>query len=166
MRAVRAAHWFTPDYDRYDGVRPIQVHLGRIGYAVVLVTVGARSWASLVTHEGTWDPLQAAAVAMWASSSLLSLLGIFHPLKMLPLILFEIGYKSIWLAAVAWPLWSQDRLRGSPAEVLVYPFLAVVIPIAVVPWGYVLRVYILDRPIPGVHGGRALAPTGREQTVL
>ncbi len=142
------ARWFTPDYERYEGVRPIQIHLGRIGYALVIVTVGARSWASLFTHEGAWDPMQAAAVAMWASSSLLSLLGILHPLKMLPLILFEIGYKLIWLAGVAWPLWSQGRLTGSPAEDLTYAFLAVVIPMAVVPWDYVLRVYILNRPAP------------------
>jgi len=25
--------WFRPDYERYDGVRPIQIHLARVGYA-------------------------------------------------------------------------------------------------------------------------------------
>jgi hypothetical protein len=139
---------FKPDYERYEGVRPIQIQLGRIGYALVFFTVGYRSWASLLTFRGDWEPIQAAAVAMWASSSLLSVLGIFYPLKMLPLILFEVGYKLIWLAAVAWPLWQAGRLAGSPAEELTYAFLAVVIPIAVVPWGYVIRVYILNRPSP------------------
>ena len=137
--------WFRPDYERYEGVRPIQIHLGRVGYALVFLTVGYRSWASLLTYRGDWDPIQAAALAMWASSSLLSILGIFYPLKMLPLILFEIGYKLIWLAAVAWPLWRAGQLAGSPAEGLTYAFLAVVIPLAVVPWGYVMRTYILNR---------------------
>ena len=79
---------------------------------------------------------------MWASSSLLSVIGVVHPLKMLPLVFFEIGYKLIWLVVVAWPLWLSGRLIGSPAESLTYAFLPVIAPIAVMPWGYVFRTYI------------------------
>src|SRR4051812_26993022 len=125
------ASLLRPDYERYEGVHPLQVHLGRVGYALVFLTVGYRSWASLFTYHGTWDPIQAAALAMWASSSLLSLLGIVYPWKMLPLVLFEIGYKVIWMTAVAWPLLRSGQLVGSPAEELTYPFLPVVIPIAI-----------------------------------
>lgn len=137
--------WLRPD-ERYDGVRPIQIFLARVGYLLVFVTVGYRSWMGLINHEGDWDPLQAAAVSMWASSSLLSVIGVVHPLKMLPLFFFEIGYKLIWLVVVAWPLWSADRLAGSPAEAMTYAFLPVVLPIALIPWGYVFRTYILGRP--------------------
>jgi hypothetical protein len=28
----------------------------------------------------------------------------------------EIGYKTIWLAVVAYALWATNRLAGSPAE--------------------------------------------------
>jgi hypothetical protein len=84
----------------------------------------------------------AAAMAMWASSSALSFIGIFRPLRMLPLVLFEIGYKSIWLIAVAWPLWSADRLAGTVAEGMTYAFLPVIGSILMVPWGYVFRTYV------------------------
>jgi hypothetical protein len=140
-----ASALLQPDHKRYDGVRPIQVHLLRLGYALVLVFVGYRSWAGLVNHHGDWEPYMAVAVSMWASSSALSLVGIFHPLRMLPLILFEIGYKTIWLVVVAWPLWSANRLFGSPAEEMTYAFLPVVIPILLVPWGYVFRNYVWSR---------------------
>jgi hypothetical protein len=133
---------FKPDYARYEGVRPIQILAMRVGYVLVFSLVGYRSWTGILNHQGAWDPLQAAAVSMWASSSLLSLIGVFHPLKMLPLFLFEIGYKLIWLAAVAWPLWSASQLTGAPAEGMTYSFLPVVLPIALMPWGYVLRQYI------------------------
>ena len=83
---------------------------------------------------------------MWASSSLLSLIGVLHPLKMLPLFLFDIGYKLIWLGAVAWPLWSAGQLIGSPAEGMTYAFLPVVIPLLLIPWGYVFRTYIWNWP--------------------
>ena len=132
---------FQPDYERYEGVRPIQIFLLRVSYVVVLVLVGSRSWGLLIAHQGDWQPLVASAVAMWASSSLLSLIGVFHPLKMLPLVLFEIGYKVIWLIAVAWPLWNVNRLSGSPAEDMTYAFLPVVAPILLVPWAYVFRTY-------------------------
>jgi len=145
---MRLANLLKPDYQHYEGVRPIQIHLGRIGYALVFLTVGYRSWVSLLTYDGTWEPIQAAAVAMWASSSVLSVIGIVYPLKTLPLVLFEIGYKLIWLATVAWPLGRSGQLVGSPAEGLTYAFLAVIIPIVVVPWGYVVRVYLLNRPSP------------------
>jgi hypothetical protein len=130
-----------PDHARYDGVRLIQVHLLRLGYVLVFAFVGQRSWLAILEHQGDWDPYAAAAVSMWASSSLLSLVGVFHPLKMLPLVLFEIGYKLIWLTVVAWPLWTANRLTGV-AEGLTYAFLPVVGPMLLVPWGYVCRRYL------------------------
>jgi len=133
---------FKPDYERYEGVRPIQVLAMRVGYVLVCALVGYRSWTSIITHQGAWDPLQAAAMSMWASSSLLSLIGIVHPLRMLPLVRFEIGYKLIWLAAVAWPLWAANQLANSPAENMAYAFLWVVPPIVLMPWGYVFRKFV------------------------
>lgn len=133
---------FKPDHERYEGVRPVQILLLRVGYLLVLVFVGYRTWASIFTHQGDWEPFSAAAVSMWASSSALSLIGIWRPLEMLPLVLFEIGYKTIWLVLVAWPLWQADRLVGSAAEEMTYAFLPVAGPILMVPWGYVFRTYI------------------------
>jgi hypothetical protein len=36
---------FKPDYERYDGVRPFQVHLLRLAYVLVLAFVGHRNIA-------------------------------------------------------------------------------------------------------------------------
>ena len=106
------------------------------------------SWTRLLAHEGPWDPLVAAALSMWAGSSILSVFGLIHPLKWLPLVLFEIAYKSIWLIIVAYPLWSTNQLAGSPAEAMTQQFLPVIFPILVMPWGYVLRTYLSPRRIP------------------
>jgi len=133
----------TPDHERYEGVRPIQIFAMRVGYVLVFVTVGNVAWSRILQHEGGWDPLVAAALSMWAGSSVLSVFGLIHPLKWLPLVLFEIAYKSIWLVIVAYPLWSSDQLAGSPAEAMTYAFLWVVVPVVAMPWGYVLRAYVL-----------------------
>jgi hypothetical protein len=74
------------------------------------------SWTSILKQAGAWDHLRAAAVCTWTSYSLLSILSVLYPLKMLPLVMFEILYKIIWLIIVAYPLWAAHRLAGSPAE--------------------------------------------------
>ena len=106
----------TRDYERYEGVRPIQIFAMRVGYLLVVVLVGNIAWSRLLAHEGPWDPVVAAALSMGAGSAALSVFGLIHPLRWLPLVLFEIAYKSIWLIVVAYPLWATDRLAGSPAE--------------------------------------------------
>jgi hypothetical protein len=137
----------TPDHQRYEGVRPLQIFAMRVGYVLVVVTVGNIAWSRILQREGGWDPLTAAALSMWAGSSVLSVFGLINPLKWLPIVLFEITYKSIWLVIVAYPLWSTDQLAGSPAEGMTYAFLWVVVPVVAMPWGYVLRTYLLPSRI-------------------
>jgi hypothetical protein len=135
----------APDYERYEGVRPIQIFAMRVGYLLVVVLVGSIAWPRLLAHGGPWDPVVAAALSMWAGSSVLSVFGLIHPLRWLPLVLFEIAYKSIWLIVVAYPLWAANQLAGSPAEAMTQQFLPVIFPIVVMPWGYVLRTYAWSR---------------------
>lgn len=66
----------------------------------------------------------------------------FRPLQMLPLVLFMIFYKSLWLAVVAYPLWSSGQLEGSAAEGMARVFVWVPLPILLVPWGHVVRTYL------------------------
>jgi len=133
----------APDHERYDGVRPIQIFAMRVGYVLVFVTVGNVAWSRILQHEGGWEPLVAAAVSMWAGSSVLSVLGLIHPLKWLPIVLFGRACRSIWLVSVAYPLWSSDQLAGAPAGGLACVLLWVVARIVAIPWGYVLRTYVL-----------------------
>jgi hypothetical protein len=136
---------FKPDYERYEGVRPFNIYLLRLLFLLVVVFVGYDSWTYIVNHKGSWDHVKAAAFCMWASYSLLSIIGVFQPLKMLPLVLFEILYKIVWLIIVAYPLWSANQLSGSPAEAMTYAFLWVLLPIVATPWKYVLVKYVLNR---------------------
>jgi hypothetical protein len=134
---------FTPDYVRYEGVRPIKIHLLRLIYLLMFVFVGSDSWISIVTHQGPWDHVRAVAFCVWASYSTLSVLGLIHPLRMLPIILFMIGYKVLWLVVVAYPLWRADALAGSPAEEMTRVFLWIPLPILAVPWKYVFQNYVM-----------------------
>ncbi len=133
---------FKPDYERYEGVRPINIYLLRLLFLLVVVFVGSDSWSSILKHQGPWDHVRAAALCMWAAYSTLSILALINPLKWLPIVMFEIFYKIIWLVVVAYPLWSTNRLKGSPAEEMTYAFVWVILPIVAMPWGYAFRTYI------------------------
>ena len=143
---------FEPD-NRYKGVRKIHIHLLRVLFALMFVFLGWDSWTYILAFTGVWDPQEAAAWSMWAAYSVLALIGIINPIKMLPLVILEIIYKVIWLVIVAYPLWSSGQLAGSPAEETTYAFLWVVLPIIAMPWKYASEMYILrlkDRVVPRV----------------
>jgi hypothetical protein len=140
---MRIPALFKPDPERYEGVRPINVYLLRLLFLLVFVFVGYDSWTYILNHKGSWDHVKAAAFCMWASYSLLSILGVLHPLKMLPIVIFEILYKTVWLIIVAYPLWSANQLAGSPAEGMTNAFLWVVLPIVAMPWKYAVDQYVL-----------------------
>lgn len=141
MNAIRRI--FTHDYERYEGVRPVNIYLLRAFFLLIFLFVGSDSWSYIIRHEGSWDPMRAAAWCMFASYSLLSGIGVFRPLKMLPILLFVIAYKSLWLAAVAYPLWMSNQLAGSSAEAMTAVFMWTPLLMVAVPWGYVFRTYLL-----------------------
>ena len=133
---------FKRDYDKYEGVRRINIYLLRFLYALMFFMLGQTTWTGIFTHEGPWDPNKAVAWSVWTAFATLAGLGILHPLKMLPILLLEIFYKILWLALVAYPLWSKGTLGGSTAEGITMVFFPVFLVIFIIPWGYVYKNYI------------------------
>ena len=140
---MKPAAWFVSDPTRYEGIRPIQVFFLRVFYVLMPLFVGTWAWRTILTHEGSWDPVRAIAFCVWAAYPTLSILGILNPIRMLPLFLFMLLYKGIWLCAVAFPLWSTGTLWGTPTGDMAKDFLGLPLALFIVPWGYVLRAYVL-----------------------
>ncbi len=117
MTASAAAALRTrPPTAAAPAVPKYKIVLLRLLYALMAVFLGLDAWSHILTHQGTWDPTEAAAWSVWALYSVLALGGLLHPLRMLPIVLLEIAYKSIWLAVVALPLaldgcWRARRPR-------------------------------------------------------
>lgn len=47
--------------------------------------------------------MEGVVVCLLAAMSLLAFLGPRYPIRMLPILLFEVAWKEIWIAAVAIP---------------------------------------------------------------
>jgi len=135
-------HPFKSDPSRHEGVRPFNVWGLRLFYLLMLVFVTPTAWQVLLSHSGAWDPLQAVAWTVWATYPALGFFGLFRPLRWLPIMFFTIGYKAIWLALVAYPMWRAGTLAGSQTEAIAQSFLALPLLVLVVPWGYAYRTYV------------------------
>jgi hypothetical protein len=93
--------------------------------------------------------------AVLGAVSLLALLGVRYPLKMLPLLLFELLWKSIWVLAFGLPLWLNHQLDPNTRNVLGACLVGVVLTPLVLPWGYVVSHYL---KASGDRWGRSTKP--------
>ena len=134
---------FKRDFENYEGVRPVNIYLLRILYFLMFVFVGLDAWKTIITHQAAWDPTRAVAWCVWAAYSTLSGLGLLHPLRWLPIVIFMIFYKTLWVIVVAYPMWSAGTLAGSPAEGMAQVFIAAPFLALIIPWKYVFEKYIL-----------------------
>lgn len=80
--------------------------------------------------------------SMMAGLWVMGLLGVRYPLQMLPIFLFEISWKSIWLAAYGLPQWFRGQ--GSPrlGEDLLAIGTGPILFALVIPWPYVWQRYV------------------------
>lgn len=131
--------------DKHKGVWPIKIYVMKLFFLLMFLFVAKDAWTKLITHSGEWNVEIAVAWCAIAAYTTLSGLGIFHTLKMLPIMLFMFLYKGLWLLFVAYPLWKSGKLIGSEAEGWAQIFILIVIPIIFTPWKYVFKTYVLGK---------------------
>lgn len=148
---------FKRNFTRYEGVSNINIYLLRLLFILVVLFVATGTWSHIFNYQGTWNATNASAWCMWASYSLISIIGIIRPLKMLPIVLFEIIYKITWLVVVAYPLWRTGELTGSIVEGMANDYLWVLLPVIAMPWKYFIKKYIL---------GSSLKPVDQSQITM
>jgi hypothetical protein len=92
----------------------------------------------LIGHEPT---ARGVIPSMLGGLWLLACFGLRYPLQMLPILLFELVWKTIWLIDYGLPQWTAGVHTAQFTE----DFKAIafgVILIPIIPWGYVLRHYL------------------------
>jgi hypothetical protein len=124
-----------------EDVSTFRLYLMRLLYLLNFVLLGLQVWPVIINHVGAWDPVRGVAFSFWAALSALAGLGLRYPLKMLPLLLLQLLYKSIWVIAVALPLWSAFR----SIELTKVMAIGAVVDLIVIPWPYVLANYVKKR---------------------
>lgn len=117
-----------------------RMHAMRAGYLLMGVGLAVVKWPLLPGADNL--PLyEGVTLCLLTAMSLLALLGLRHPVKLLPLLLFESAWKLLWLGLVALPKAIDGTLDAATTEVMVNCALVVVI-LAVTPWPHVWRNYV------------------------
>ncbi|WP_422859681.1 hypothetical protein ACOKFD_01755 [Flagellimonas sp. S174] len=142
MKFIR--NLFRPS-KKYKGVWPIKVYVLKLFFLLMFLFAAKDAWSELMTHKGEWNPEIAIAWCAIAAYTTLSSLGIFHTLKMLPIMLFMFFYKGLWLMFVAYPLYKKGQLAVSEAADWVPIFMLIIIPMIFTPWQYVFKTYVLGK---------------------
>jgi hypothetical protein len=122
-----------------------QLYLVRAAYLLLVLGLGSSIWPAMLHHTPwalTLSPWEGVGNSMLAALSLLAVLGLRYPLKMLPLLFFEVTWKAIWLIAVALPLWTaHSQIDDNMAQTIQACLMAIIFPI-VIPWRYVFANYV------------------------
>ena len=81
---------------------------------------------------------------MLAGLGAMAAFGVRYPVRMLPLLLFELVWKAIYLIAFALPLWFAHQVTAAVAEDIQACLMAVIF-IPIIPWRYVFAHYVLKQ---------------------
>ena len=122
-----------------DEVSLVRLYVLRATYLLLVVGLGAMIVPTLIDHE----PMARGVIAsLLGGVWLLAFIGIRYPLQMLPLLMFEFAWKTIWLLAYGLPQWSTGQMPTTFSEDFQSIALGVILMPIVIPWGYVYRRYI------------------------
>jgi len=124
-----------------------RVGLGRLYglramYAFVAVGLGVFVWPGVFDPHVMWSLPQGETQCMLMAFSLMCVLGIRYPVAMLPVFLWEMTWKTLWLTIVAVPQWRSGHMSPEVADAA-FACGMVVLVYAAVPWRYVFAQYIL-----------------------
>jgi hypothetical protein len=137
-------------------VSTFRLYLLRAGYLFMVVGLAIFELGPAILHPENLSRLDAVVVSILAGFALLVALGIRYPLKMLPLLLFELLWKSVWVLAFGLPILLSGRLDPNTAETLLACLMGIVLVPLVTPWGYVLKHYL---KAPGDRWGKHVTPS-------
>ncbi|QGQ99140.1 hypothetical protein EHS13_31820 [Paenibacillus psychroresistens] len=121
-----------------------RLYLLRGVYLFIVVGLFVKVWPEIIHHDTPWELKEGVVNCMLAAFSLLCALGLRYPLQMLPILIWEMLWKAIWLSIVALPLWSSGQMDDATMNVAISCLVVVIVPIGI-PWRFVFARYVKKR---------------------
>ncbi len=121
-----------------------RLHLLRLCYLLLVGGLGVFVVPRLIALPSDWSANRAVIDCFLGALSGLSILGLFRPLAMLPLLLFELAWKFIFMLRIA----LQAMLGGTlePAfEAVFWECVPVLLFVPIIPWRHVWHIYLPRR---------------------
>jgi hypothetical protein len=129
-------------------VSTLRLNVLRGAYLLIALAMGLQIWPLILRHPTDVEHMKGVVRSMLGAITLLCVLGLRYPLKMLPLLFVELVWKTVWVLSFGLPLWLAGKLDAGTAETLRACLFGVVLCPLVIPWGYVRRHYIAAQGDP------------------
>jgi hypothetical protein len=131
----------------YPQTRRSEVSLPRLyalrsAYLLLSLGLGLFIWPEVIHHTNEFAKTSGVRFGLLAGLGAMAVLGLRYPLQMLPLLLFEIAWKAIYLISFALPLRSAQQIDAAVAQDI-DACLMVIIFVPLIPWRYVVARYVM-----------------------
>ncbi|WP_430906629.1 hypothetical protein [Maribacter sp. 2-571] len=119
-----------------------RLHIMRGLFFLNFISLAFDNWATILFPIEQMDTLTGVSISFWAAFSLLNLLGVRFPLKMIPILLLQLLYKSAWIIGTYLPALKNSALDTSLESFLRVCIAGIVLNLLIIPWGYVYKYYL------------------------
>lgn len=133
----------TGSDSQFPPVATWQINAMRFLFLLMALVMGGFVWPQLLFESADWNVARGLAKSMLAALALMSLLGVRYPLQMLPLMLYEIAWKTIWIVLIALRAWASGKWNVD-IEALFFDCIGIVIAYFIIPWRYVWARYFVQ----------------------
>lgn len=123
-------------------VTTLRLYLLRGMYLFIAVGLAVTVWPHIISPPDLVAGPMSVIRALLGALALMCLIGLRYPLQMLPLLLLELLWKVIWVAASAVPMWLGPGLDQYASESLFACLIGVVLVPIVIPWGHVIQRFV------------------------
>jgi hypothetical protein len=125
---------------QFPAVATWRINAMRLVFLLMAVVMGSAVWRQLLFESADWSWERGLAKSMLAALALMSLLGVRYPLQMLPLMLYEMAWKTVWIVFIALRAWLEGNWNADIEE-LFFDCVGIVIAYFIVPWRYIWTRY-------------------------
>ncbi len=140
-----------------------RIYLLRAMYIFIAVGLVVQKWPGILNPPADIPHMGTVVGSVLGAVTLLAVLGIRYPLKLLPLLFFELVWKSMWVLMWGLPLWSAGQLTPEKQETLIACLVGIILIPLVLPWGYILNQYV---KAPGDPWGKQTALSTLKQPLF
>jgi len=126
-----------------NDVSTLRLYLLRAMYLLMAVGLAVTIWPHIILPPDLAAGPKSVIRALLGALAVMSLLGLRYPLEMLPILLFELLWKLIWVAASAIPMWRGPGLDDYASDTLFACLMGIVLVPLAIPWGYAIKRYVL-----------------------
>lgn len=114
----------------------------RLFFAGMVVILGKLQLGYILEGSSEWGNWRGLGHSMLFTLAVLAIGGLFRPLAFLPVMIYEIAWKTVWLVVVALPPWLADEKIPAIVDVK-SSIIGIFLIIIVIPWRYVWWRYFM-----------------------